>query len=88
MGSEASMTAGPMAGFTWAGAADDAVRAAITVKAERIRTNMKTVTCAVNRPLGWLREGSVAEGDSPTAWHLNHGLHRRYADAPRVNVGS
>ena len=80
------MAEGLVAGFTWAGATDDAVRAAITMKAERSGTNMQTVTCAVNRPLGWLRESSVAEGDSPTAWHLSYGLHRRYADAPRVNV--
>jgi hypothetical protein len=40
------------------------------MKAERSGTNMKTVTWAVNRPLGELHEGSNAEGDSPTAWHL------------------
>ena len=43
---------GSAAGFTWAGATDEAVRAAITMKAERSDTNMQTVTWAVNRPVG------------------------------------
>jgi hypothetical protein len=69
------MTIGSAAGFTWAGATDEAVRAAITVKADRNVTNIQTVTWAVNRPVGALRKAAAAEGGSPTAWHLNYGLH-------------
>jgi hypothetical protein len=57
-------------GLTCAGATDEAVTAAITKKAERKATIMKTVTCAVNRPIGVLQNKAHAEGDSPTAWHL------------------
>ena len=66
-----SAISGSAAGLTWAGATDDAVSAAITKKAERSGTNMKTVTWAVNRPR-WrcCPKAALAEGDSPTAWHL------------------
>jgi hypothetical protein len=47
-----SVIRGSVAGLTLAGATDDAVSAAITNMAERIGTNMKTVVCAVNRPVG------------------------------------
>ena len=72
---EPSAISGSVAGLTWAGATDEAVRAAITKKVERNGTIMKTVTWAVNRPLGKLPEGTLAEGSSPTAWHLKNGLH-------------
>jgi hypothetical protein len=68
---ESAASNGSAAGLTWAGATDDAVRAAITMKAERSGTNMQTVTMAVNRPVGVLPWAAVAEGGSPTAWHLN-----------------
>ncbi|MCL6741615.1 hypothetical protein LZ518_10775 [Sphingomonas sp. RB56-2] len=32
---------------------------------------MQTITWAVNRPFGELPGGMLAEGDSPTAWHLS-----------------
>ena len=51
---EPSAINGSAAGLTWAGATDEAVRAAITKKVERNGTNMQTVTWAVNRPVGVL----------------------------------
>jgi hypothetical protein len=53
-----SATIGCAAGLTWAGATDEAVKAAITVKAVRNVTNMQAVTWAVNRPFGVLPKGS------------------------------
>ncbi|HTG79688.1 MAG TPA: hypothetical protein VL553_08825, partial [Sphingomicrobium sp.] len=59
---EPSAISGSAAGFTWAGATDEADRAAITKKVERNDTIMKTVTWAVNRPLGKLPEGDARRG--------------------------
>ncbi|MCF2514957.1 hypothetical protein LVY65_07745 [Sphingomonas sp. G124] len=35
---------------------------------------MQTVTWAVSRPFGVLLYTALAEGSSPTAWHLNYDL--------------
>ena len=50
---------------TWAGATDDAVKAAITKMVERNGTIMKTVTCAVIRPVGELPQGIARRGWIP-----------------------
>ena len=73
-------------GLTWAGATDDAVRAAITKKAERKATIMKAVTRAVNRPVGELRQKALAEGGSPTAWPLNPAYLADMRMPPALNV--
>ena len=57
---EPSAISGSAAGVTWAGATDDAVKAAITMKVERSGTNMQTVTWAVNRPVGVLPESAAS----------------------------
>ena len=81
-----SVTRGSTAGLTLAGATDDALSAAITRMAERNGTNMKTVVCAVNRPVDdCCPKAALAEGDSPTAWHL-YGMNKADADAPRMEV--
>ena len=73
-------------GLTWAGATDEAVRAAITKKAERRATIMKTVNWAVNRPVGVLHRAALAEGDSPTAWHLSPAYFADMRMPPALNV--
>ena len=54
VGTGPSEISGSVAGVTWAGATDEPVKAAITMKAVRSDTNMQTVIWAVNRPVGVL----------------------------------
>ena len=84
---ESSAINGSEAGLTWAGATEDAVKAAITMKVERSGTNMQTVTKAVNRPVGVLPWTAIAEGGSPTAWHLSPAYMPICGCPPRLYCG-
>ena len=59
------------------------------MKVVRSDTNMQTVTWAVNRPVGVLTLGQqIAEGGSPTAWHLRNGLHADKRMPPALMSGA